>query len=944
MNRRLPPICLRFRFALSFTLFIFQATLCGPVNADWHWGENQPDADWRVLRTNHFRIFYPAVAHSVAKRAARIAEEIRGPVATLVGGTPPDRIDIVLRDFSDRSSGLAHSIWPRIEIEPYMLDRDTESFDFLRQVIIHEFTHVAMYYAVGGAKLELIRAPLALENLPDWWVEGLASAVEKEVTEPAEEELVQVAVRSRREPTLHRLDTIRQGDLYDRLLVYRIGESKIRWFVTRFGREAVAAVHHAMRPVPWSFSRALQHSVSLNEGELHDAWLTDIRASYSLSPAGDVSAGADVPFVTKTPLPRVWERPIGAVPLTDGSWALTVIRDEDAWSAELVHLAPDGSVTILDRGPVHPDLAVSPDGRIAYAKSVRAAGQSFVYDIHVVDPVTGERRRLTQGARAIRPVWIDDESVAAIAYERGNGRSTLLITGLSGTKRHPHPDGFLLAGPLAVSPARDKLVMPALDPDSPGVPRFLLFYDIGAGAWEKLVTERAPFRVIWPENGLHIVTRTGAVTRIEAVDSKDREISTPVREATGLITDVQQDAAGEWFAVRSDGRYRSSLDWWLRDPALAGKAEALLPPAWNRTNLLPLPPEQQDSPGSRPGGAITSDSSRYGSVMAIRLRPNPSLTSFGNDRANWEVEDILADPVDLHSLDGSGGARWDGAMVNASAMYENRVWLPTFFLDGSYRRNSTSGLPWEEKAWSGGAGFRVPVSGQGAYSRASIALRLARSGLERSNDDVSESSTDWSGTLDFLMQRSAPRNARSFTIEYMRATDGGSRFSRERWRTSAQANRAIFQNDWFLGGSVEGLAETGTSRRLIAVAAPGLSTPSSFALGDRAIVWSVDFRYPWSEDLALGLGPFWFERLTHRVAYREARAWQGETNGGKVNSLESDLRLTLFSGHFIPFLGTETTTLRSGYTRELSGRENDEWFVSVETSFYSERWNSLLGQ
>ncbi len=924
--------------ALIFLCLFDSSPDGGRAHAAWNWGENQPGAHWRVFETAHFRVFFPAEAGDVAARAGRIAEESYEPVTALVGGAPPRRIDIVLRDFSDRSSGLAHSVWPRIEIESYMLDRDTETTDFLRQVVIHEFTHVAMYYAVGGQKLELIRAPLALENLPDWWVEGLASAMEKPGTEPAEEELVQVAVRSGREPTRHRLDTIRQGDLYDRLLVYRIGESKIRWLVRRFGRESIAAVHHGMRPVPWSFTRALEGAVGMSEEELHAAWLSDIRASYSPRPL------TDEPFTTEAMLPAVWERPIGAAPLPDGSWALSVIRDEDVWSAELVRVAEDGAVTILDDGPVHADIAVSPDGRIAYARSVRAPGQALVYDIHVVDPATRTRQRLTSGARAIRPVWIDDGNLAAIAHERNTGLSALLLIEPDSMNRITPPDALFLTGPIAVSPARDRLALPALDPGEPGTARFLLVYDIETGAWSRIATGHAAFRPIWSAEGLHVVTRSGAVTRIETVNpGAETQVSTdPVREASGLVTDVVRGKNGEWFAVRGDGRYGSSLSWWLRDPALVAPTSRPDPPAWNRTALLPDTGTRRT--GLDPAVNPVSTDARYRSVTALRLRPNPSLSSFGSDRADWEIEDILADPVDLHSLDGSGGARWDGDAVNASATYENRVWLPTWFLDGSYRRNSTSGLPWEERAWSTGAGVRIPVSGAGAYSRSRVGLRVARSGLERSNEETSETTNDWSGALDLQMQRSAPRSARLFTLEYLRATNGGSRFSRERWRSSAQANHAIFRNDWFLGASIEGLAETGTSKRVVGITSPGLSTPSALALGDRAFVWSVDFRYPWSEDLALAIGPLWFERLTHRVAYREGRAWQGETNGGKVQSTETDLRLTMFSGHFVPFLGTETTTLRAGYVRELNGNENDEWFFSVETSFYSERWNSMLGQ
>ncbi len=893
-----------------------------------HLGDHHHDARWRRIETEHFRIFFPDGSERTAVRTGRIAEAAWLPVTTLTGGTPPGRVEIVLRDFSDRSSGLARAAWPRIEIEPYPLDRDGASIDFLRQVVVHEFTHVAMFYAVGGRRLEPLLAPLALENLPDWWVEGLASAAEKRAAEPREEDLVRVTAMSGAIPTLRRLDDIRQGDRLDTALIYRLGESKIRYLAHRFGPGTIAAVHHAMRPLPWSFSHALRKVTGLDEGELDRAWREELAAYY---PARRDGAGRDedAPLLDTGPI----ERPLGAAWSSRGDLAVAGVRDEDAWWIELYlsRRESPGRFERIEGESVSPDFRWSPDGSsIVYSRPTPGRSGASWYDLYRYDLPGGKSRRLTFGKRLISPVWIDGgRKIAAITWDDSAAASRIVVLDTSGSveKAIPPPPGVLLVMELAASPDGSRIAFTALtDTDR----RDLFLYDIAGEKSLRLTTDdTAPFEPVWRDDETVVVLLYRGTlperTAIHIPDGAPRTLGPSSRAVHDLF--VAPD--GEILEVSSAERYRSSI----RRGDLLGAAK----PPWNTFSLFPPLSEPVDSPGAPPRGDA------YHGVLSVRPRPDAAISSVSESRVALEIRNLLSDPVDLHRISAGGSLRYDRKAKSASVSYIGRAMMPTLRVDGRYGEEEGVSGPWRSVDRAVSARLDLPVRRDALSSQFTMTAGFSVESSNRIATDSVSAGEERLRTSDLIAgaawRRSRPREGESFNIQWRRGMSSFSSTSRtERWSGAASLRRAIIRSDSFLRFHASAAAETGGEKTLLAEAPAGIASPSGFAAGDAIAGYGVDGWWPLSEDLGIAAGPFYLERFTYRTGFAEGRSWVDGRPAGIVRSVVTELDLTIFSGQFLPFLGTDRAVVRAGFAAELSGGRNEEWFFALQSSLFSDRW------
>jgi Tol biopolymer transport system component len=87
----------------------------------------------------------------------------------------------------------------------------------------------------------------------------------------------------------------------------------------------------------------------------------------------------------------------------------------------------------LTAGAADESPAWSPDGQwIAYDKLVRETN----YDLYAVNPVTGERRRLTRDPEAqTNPAWSPDGTRLAFAEQQSNGKWAIFTMGFDGNGR-----------------------------------------------------------------------------------------------------------------------------------------------------------------------------------------------------------------------------------------------------------------------------------------------------------------------------------------------------------------------------------------------------------------------------------------------------------------------------------------------------------------------------
>ncbi|MDP1677330.1 MAG: biopolymer transporter Tol [Bacteroidota bacterium] len=98
---------------------------------------------WQTLETKHFLVHYHDGAERTARVIAQVAEDIYGPVTTLYEHEPDQKVSFAVIDYEDNSNGAAYFYDNKILIWAPALDFDLRgTHNWLRNVIVHEFTHI----------------------------------------------------------------------------------------------------------------------------------------------------------------------------------------------------------------------------------------------------------------------------------------------------------------------------------------------------------------------------------------------------------------------------------------------------------------------------------------------------------------------------------------------------------------------------------------------------------------------------------------------------------------------------------------------------------------------------------------------------------------------------------------------------------------------------------
>ncbi len=162
------------------------------LSSDGAVAQYQPHLRFRVLATEHFRIYYHQGQEPLARRLAGVAESVRSELPSRVRLGAPRVTHVVLANQDDDANGWAtpvpycfvrvNAIWPALS--GFIGNTD----DWLRLVFAHEYVHILqLNRSVGWAAVArhvFGRAPLAFPNLflPTWQVEGFATYWETQAT------------------------------------------------------------------------------------------------------------------------------------------------------------------------------------------------------------------------------------------------------------------------------------------------------------------------------------------------------------------------------------------------------------------------------------------------------------------------------------------------------------------------------------------------------------------------------------------------------------------------------------------------------------------------------------------------------------------------------------------------------------------------------------------
>jgi len=151
-----------------------------------------PEADWRTLETEHYRLHYTSPAAAWAQQAAAQIEEIYRRVAEEVGYAPAEITDVLVLDPLARANGAAWPIlgWPRMVLwtsPPGPASVIGHYRDWGELLLTHEQAHLAHLLRPSrsprrGALEKLLPIGPVARRSPRWLAEGYATYVEGRLT------------------------------------------------------------------------------------------------------------------------------------------------------------------------------------------------------------------------------------------------------------------------------------------------------------------------------------------------------------------------------------------------------------------------------------------------------------------------------------------------------------------------------------------------------------------------------------------------------------------------------------------------------------------------------------------------------------------------------------------------------------------------------------------
>jgi len=423
--------------------------------------------DWKVVRTEHFDVYYYEGSEDLADAAQLIIEQANADFEGVLGHKLTTVIPVIIyashNDFEQTNVTFSHieesvggftELFKNRVVVPF-----TGSYEDLRHVLYHELTHVFMFDIVYGGLVESVIRRAYMNPVPLWFTEGLAEYVSQGWDPEAEMILRDLTISERVVPLPY---------LFGGYLVYKEGQSVLNFIAERYGEEKIEEIVKGVAKTH-NLERALRDAIGLSTPELSDEWemwlrekywpevrerdegedvaklLTDHRKTQSylslgpeISPDGrkvvfvsDRSGYADV-FVASTLDGAVLAKLVSGE-RSDEFEALHILRTGFSWSpdgSEICFVAKAGASDALhfidaETGRLRKSARFeldgvftpswSPDGeRIAFVGTSRGAS-----DIYVTDPNGDGLRRLTDDYYDERePEWSPDGRRIAFSSDR----------------------------------------------------------------------------------------------------------------------------------------------------------------------------------------------------------------------------------------------------------------------------------------------------------------------------------------------------------------------------------------------------------------------------------------------------------------------------------------------------------------------------------------------
>lgn len=658
-----------------------------------------PEMVYRTVETPHFRIHFVDGLDAQARHLAELAEPVHREVCRLVDWEPRQKTDLVLTLNSERTNAFTVS-YPTTQIlinnvPPYMSQAIFSYGDWMRWLLVHEYTHVVHIDRVAGlsAALRPLLGTWDKPNMlqPPWLREGAAVWVES-----------QLETRGRADSAIYRM-VLRQAEK-DGLLG------------TREFAGLENSSHLMAETWPW-----------LIRGYLWGEALA--QAMEQLRPgafAAVAEAGArGVPGALSPTLAAAGLPPAEAIQVKAVEWTGARARRE----LEILGRRPETPAERLTHDGFDKfGLAIDPDGaELVFTRQRPEVDNATMLLPLAVDGTPGNPRELFPHfigyhhsySRSGRYIAFDEVDFFRRFYlfgdlflfDRKEDRAVLRSRGLRGRDPDIHPDGKTLAfiqtvvdknvltlcdsgfgnlRPLFTPPGFERLAQPRWNPDGSALVfvqhddakggEQLLLWD-GSDTVKRLTDgssiDRDP---IFSPDGRFLLFSSdrGGAFQLYALELESLQLRQVTHRHGGAFWPVP-DPKGRWlyfFDYGTNGYDVARMPWdpsawWSPDPSLW-----LAPPGSEEARGPGLPPRAVVEP-ERGIPFEPRDYSPWGYLAPQYLRPSFVLR---RDTVQLGLETGAVDPA--FGIHWRTSARWDadsGELVGEAFWYDGRGALPWRF-------------------------------------------------------------------------------------------------------------------------------------------------------------------------------------------------------------------------------------------------------------------------
>lgn len=419
----------------TFNIFIFVLIFC-PSSPSFGAATN-PSLKWKTTETEHFSIHFHKGEEAIVERLRIISEEAYTVLSKKFDARPKGKTEVVVIDNHDLANGFTNVIpynrvWLRVvppSSDSILADYD----DWLRELFIHEYTHVVHITDTRfpAKALKLIFGKLVAPNgaSPGWVTEGIATYFETAETTRGRGRSSFTDMLLRTDILKHQFLHLDQmaGTQYEWpgwLAQYLYGVAFWNYLSTTYGEEKIIEFSHRYGSSLWLFSlnNKAKHVFKKNGRgqsfyQLWADWKSSLEERYKKVAESLQKKG-------------LREGESFLVPRPGESFSLpTFSRDGErlAYIASSIHHPHElrlrdlsGNEKILFKKPVQ-QMSFSPDGQTLLVSFVQAYKTYDQFsDLHEINLKTGLKTQITKGKRARDADFSPDgKKIIAVTQETG---------------------------------------------------------------------------------------------------------------------------------------------------------------------------------------------------------------------------------------------------------------------------------------------------------------------------------------------------------------------------------------------------------------------------------------------------------------------------------------------------------------------------------------------